>query len=171
LTEVRPAGWGDARVLATLRYAFRCEAAATGEPVEPPEEFVERTTAWLADRLQAGSWDAWLAWAASPPELPVGLVLVHLVEKVPNPVTEPEILGYVSSLYVRPPWRGRGIGGRLLGTAVEFCRDRGADTVVLWPTRRSIPLYQRHGFRHQGAVMELHWMESSQELRQVAGPW
>ncbi len=174
MTEVRPAGRSDARVLATLRYAFRSEAAGTREPVEPQEQFVERAAAWMAGRLQFGRWHAWLAWAAAgPPEIPVGLVLVQLVEKVPNPVTEPEILGYVSSLYVRPPWRGRGLGGRLLETAVGFCRDHGADTVVLWPSQRSIPLYQRHGFRHQGCgVMELHWTQrSSHELRPVAGPW
>jgi len=146
--RVRPAGRDDAGVLAELRYAFRSEM---DPPTEPVAAFIERATAWLADRLERGIWTAWIAAAG---EQPVGLVLVQLVEKVPNPVTEPESLGYVSSLYVRPPWRGQGAGGRLLATALEFCHRHGVDTVVLWPSPRSIPLYERHGFRRRGEVME-----------------
>ena len=135
--------------MAVMRYDFRTEL---GEPVETQQEFVERATAWLAHRLELGSWTGWLAVEQ---EQPVGLVLVHLVEKVPNPVVEPESLGYVSSLYVRPERRDRGVGDALLRTAVDFCRQYGVDTVVLWPSPRSVPLYERHGFQRSGHVMEL----------------
>ena len=135
--------------MALMRYDFRTEL---GEPVETQQEFVERATAWLAQRLELGSWTAWLAVEQ---EQPVGLVLVHLVEKVPNPVVEPETLGYVSSLYVRPERRDRGVGDALLRTAVDFCRDHGVESVVLWPSPRSVPLYERHGFQRSGHVMEL----------------
>ena len=153
--QVRRAGRSDARVMAMMRYAFRTELAA---PAESEEQYVDRATAWLADRLELGSWTGWLALEQGEP---VGLVLVHLVEKVPNPVVEPETLGYVSSLYVRPGCRDRGIGDVLLRTAVDFCRDHGVDTVVLWPSPRSVPLYARHGFRRPGDVMELHWATRS----------
>jgi ribosomal protein S18 acetylase RimI-like enzyme len=98
-------------------------------------------------------------------------VLAQLVEKVPNPVAEPECLGYVTSLYVLPGCRGRGIGEHLLQTALDACRQAGVDTVVLWPSQRSVPLYLRHGFRHAGDVMELRrGAESSPDLRQPAPP-
>jgi GNAT superfamily N-acetyltransferase len=155
VTQVRRAGRPDARVMAVMRWAFRTEL---GTPVESEQQFVARATAWLAHRLEVGSWTGWLALEqAHEQEEPVGLVLVHLLEKVPNPVVEPESIGYVSSLYVRPGRRDRGIGDVLLRTAVDFCRDQGVDTVVLWPSPRSVPLYARHGFRRQGDVMELHW--------------
>lgn len=147
---MRRAGPGDAGAMAVMRYDFRTEL---GEPVETKPEFVERATAWLAHRLELGSWTGWLALDQ---EQPIGLVLAHLVEKVPNPVVEPESLGYVSSLYVRPECRSRGLGDALLRTAVDFCRGHGVESVVLWPSPRSVPLYERHGFRHQGEVMELH---------------
>jgi GNAT superfamily N-acetyltransferase len=166
---VRRAGPGEATVLAEMRYAFRSEMAV---PAEPETQFLERATRWLANRLDGGVWTAWIACADQEP---IGLVLAQLVEKVPNPVREAENIGYVSSLYVRPRWRGRGIGGRLLATALEFCRHSGVDTVVLWPSRRSIPLYQRHGFRSAGEVMELRWAsdgasENSPGLRPAAQP-
>jgi len=159
VTQVRRAGRPDARVMAMMRWAFRTEL---GTPVESERQFVERATTWLADRLELGSWTGWLAVEREDEqeheqEEPVGLVLAHLLEKVPNPVVEPESIGYVSSLYVRPGCRDGGIGDVLLRTAVDFCRDHGADTVVLWPSPRSFPLYARHGFRRRGEVMELHW--------------
>jgi GNAT superfamily N-acetyltransferase len=147
--------------MAVMRYDFRTELAP---PAESRPEFIERATTWFARRLEVGSWTGWLALER---EQPVGLVLVQLVEKVPNPVVEPESLGYVSSLYVRPERRDHGFGGALLRTAVDFCRDHGVDTVVLWPSPRSVPLYERHGFRHQGDVMELHWTAESSP---AAGP-
>jgi GNAT superfamily N-acetyltransferase len=166
---VRLASPGDATVLAEMRYAFRSELA---EPTEPETHFLERATRWLADRLGGDVWTGWIACASGDP---VGLVLVQLVEKVPNPVPEAENIGYVSSLYVRPRWRGRGIGGRLLTTALGFCRRSGVDNVVLWPSPRSIPLYQRHGFRSVGEVMELRWAsdqasQNSPGLRPAARP-
>ncbi len=104
MTEVRLARRPDARALAELRYAFRSQMAA---PEEPRAAFLERVTAWLAERLEGGAWTAWVACAR---DQPVGLVLAHVIEKVPNPVAEPESLGYVSGLYVRPGWRGSGTG-------------------------------------------------------------
>jgi GNAT superfamily N-acetyltransferase len=169
---VRRAGPGDATVLAELRYAFRSEMAA---PTEPETQFLERATRWLADRLGGGQWTGWMASADDQGGQGVGLVLVQLIEKVPNPVREAESIGYVSSLYVRPRWRGSGLGGRLLTTALEFCRRSGAENVVLWPSPRSIPLYQRHGFRSVGEVMELRWAgdgasENLPGLRPAAQP-
>jgi ribosomal protein S18 acetylase RimI-like enzyme len=165
MTEVRPAGPADARAMAALRYAFRAELAP---PVESEQEFVDRASNWLADRLGQGSWTGWLACDQAEP---VGLVLVQLVEKVPNPVTEPESLGYITSLYVRPHCRGRGIGEALLRKALAYCHDGGVDSVVLWPSARSVPLYLRHGFRRQGDVMELRWpADGSPELSPPAEP-
>jgi GNAT superfamily N-acetyltransferase len=164
-TRVRRARPGDAGAMAVMRYDFRTELAP---PAESQPEFIERATTWFARRLEQGSWTGWLALER---EQPVGLVLVQLVEKVPNPVIEPESLGYVSSLYVRPERRDHGVGGALLRTAVDFCRDHGVDTVVLWPSPRSVPLYERYGFRRQGDVMELHWTaESSPAVGPVSLP-
>jgi GNAT superfamily N-acetyltransferase len=163
MTEIRRAGRSDARAMARMRYDFRTELDA---PSEREHEFLDRAAAWFEGRLASGSWTGWLAHQR---EQPVGLVLVQLIEKVPNPVVEPETLGYVSSLYVRPQWRGRGIGDRLLATAVAFCQDNGVESVVLWPSPRSVPLYERQGFRRQAKVMELRVAgESSPELRPAA---
>lgn len=145
IRRARPA---DAAALARLRLAFRGEV----EPArEDPGAFLVRCERWMAERLGAGDWRAWLATADGTQ---VGTVWLRLLEKLPNPVAEPEWHGYVSSLYVAPEWRGSGLGSRLLRASLEECRRRGVDAVLLWPTPRSRSLYLRHGFEVRDDLLE-----------------
>lgn len=106
----------------------------------------------MRERLDGA--DAWRAWVADADAEIVGGVWLQLLEKVPNPVGEPETHAYVTNLYVRPERRGRGIGSALLSAALAECGGRGVDAVVLWPTPDSRPLYERHGFSVRDNVME-----------------
>ena len=44
---------------------------------------------------------------------------------------------------------------KLLETALAWTEANGVDRVVLWPSEGSVSLYLRHGFTHEGDVMEL----------------
>jgi GNAT superfamily N-acetyltransferase len=108
----------------------------------------------MADRLaEPGRWYCWLAEDAAG--APLGMVWVQLLEKLPNPVHEPERHAYLTGFYVRPAARNRGTGSALLEAALAVCSERGADTVFLWPTPRSRPLYVRYGFMERAGVLEL----------------
>jgi len=146
--SIRPATPADAAALARLRYAFR---AAIDPPAEPEPGFMARCTRWMAERL-AGS--AWRCWVAEERATIVGTVWLGLFEKIPNPVAEPEMHGYVSNLYVRPERRGQGTGGALLAAAMDECEARRLDAIILWPTPASRSLYTRHGFAVRDDLME-----------------
>src|SRR5579863_3921354 len=162
--RIRAVSRRDHVLLAEMRYAFRTELE---EGNQPRDAFVARMTAWLDQHLPDasdgardaghGAFRAWRGWLAvdDPGEELIGHVFLHLMEKVPNPVPEPELIGYVTNLYVVPEQRGRGLGALLLEQATRECRDLGCDSVVLWPSPRSVSLYERHGFRRPGRVMEL----------------
>jgi GNAT superfamily N-acetyltransferase len=105
----------------------------------------------MARRL--GPVSAWRCWVAGDAE-PVGTVWLQVLEKLPNPLAEPEWHGHVSSLFVRPDARGVGLGSRLLAAALAECDRRGCDAVVLWPTPRSRSLYLRHGFALRDDLLE-----------------
>jgi GNAT superfamily N-acetyltransferase len=78
----------------------------------------------------------------------VGSVWLQLVEKVPHPgrARRERPIAYVTSMYVEPARRDEGLGRELLDVAVAFAREAGADGVLLWPSERSLPFYERAGF-------------------------
>ena len=138
---VRRAGPSDASALARLRYEFRAslKPAAEDEP-----SFVARCETWMAPRLGGDS--AWAAWVAERRAAIVGTVWMEFFEKMPNPVAEAEAHGYLTNFYVRDGERGAGTGSRLLEVALAECERRRVHQVLLWPTDRSRPLYERFGF-------------------------
>jgi GNAT superfamily N-acetyltransferase len=138
---IRAAVPGDAPALAGLRHEFRSDLAPAAEP---EAAFLERCTGWMARSLADGA--AWRCWVADAGGTLVGTVWLQLIEKLPNPVAEPERHGYVTNLYVRPAHRGGGLGSALLGACLQECERLQLDTVVLWPTPASRSLYFRHGF-------------------------
>lgn len=159
---IRAATPADARPLAELRYEFR---AALASALEDRESFLRRCSAWMSSRLL----DDWKCWVAVRGEVIVGQIWMYLLEKLPNPVDEPERHGYITNLYVRPEFRG-GIGGKLLELALKWAKQQNADAIVLWPTPRSRSLYQRHGFMQPVDCLELrsgHHPHSSPAISRV----
>ena len=141
MTRGLSAGAGDADALARLRWEFR---APLGRPKETERDFLARCGRWMRNRLDGdGSWRCWVAEADGEP---VGTAWLQLIEKLPNPVSESELHGYISSLYLRPEHRGRGLGSALLSTCLAACDALGVDAAILWPTPESRSLYLRHGF-------------------------
>jgi GNAT superfamily N-acetyltransferase len=139
--NIRPATPADALALARLRYEFR---ASSGEAIEREREFVGRCAGWMAERLGGGG--AWRCWVAEDEAQLIGGVWLQLIEKIPNPAPEPERHGYVTNLFVREGARGRGVGSALLTAALDCCAACGVHAIILWPSEKSRPLYQRHGF-------------------------
>jgi GNAT superfamily N-acetyltransferase len=141
--DIRLAIADDAPQLARLRFAFRSEYQTI---VEPESQFVSRCEAWMRERLERDS--GWQAWVAVRRDTGVvsGTLWLQLIEKLPNPGDEAERHAYITSVYIRPEIRNGGVGSRLIDTAVAACRNRGVDTVFLWPSSRSRALYARHGF-------------------------
>jgi len=149
MIEVREATIDDARALAELRWEFR---AAKAQPVEDRETFVSRCAGWMRAQLTTSL--QWRAWIAEDGATAVGQIWAHTIEKLPNPALERERHVYISNVYVTPAARG-GVGSRLLEAVVAWARSQNADRVFLWPTDRSRPMYERHGFATTTNILEL----------------
>ncbi|MFB4282756.1 N-acetyltransferase family protein [Nonomuraea sp. MTCD27] len=147
---VRPAQPADARVLAELRWTFKLEdhEGRPPAPVRPLEE-AER---WIHDRLSHGRW---LAWVAETGGDICGHVFLCVVERMPDPYGDSAPIGYVTNFYITPSQRNRGAGSALLEALKQHCRSIGFDTLVVWPSERSGPLWRRHGFQPPGELLEL----------------
>ena len=68
----------------------------------------------------------------------------------------------LKSLAVLEQWRSLGIGGALVGAAIDFCREREARILVVATAAASIPalqFYQRQGFRIRRVIRDFYSAE------------
>jgi len=147
VATVRKATGADATRLAELRFDFR---ASVGSPTESRGDFVARCSSWMREMLDRG---AWHCWTAELGDAVVGQIWLHVIDKVPNPVSERHRHAYISNLFVLPEARG-GVGSRLLEAALAFADAAEVDRVILWPSAHSRSLYVRYGFTPNGEVFE-----------------
>ena len=59
--------------------------------------------------------------------------------------------GRIGRLAVLAPWRGRGVGSRMLAVLVQAARERGVRTVYLHAQLPAVAFYERNGFERAGA--------------------
>jgi GNAT superfamily N-acetyltransferase len=149
--RIRLARSGDCRALAQMRYRFRAE---TGSVTETESQFVRRCTSWMKKRFRVGS-SPWRCWVFDDGKRVLGHVCVQLFEKIPNPVNEPELHAYITNFYVIPEMRDQGLGKKLLNKALSWCRARGTDAVILWPSTASKSFYRQCGFVAPLDIFEL----------------
>jgi GNAT superfamily N-acetyltransferase len=107
----------------------------------------------MVKRLQEHS--HWKCWIAEQDRTAVGNLWAQLIEKIPNPTSEPEYHLYFTNFFVRENCRGKGIGSKLFTAALTWMRSKDVHAAILWPTERSRAFYERHGFTVTGDVMEL----------------
>jgi GNAT superfamily N-acetyltransferase len=60
--------------------------------------------------------------------------------------------GWIGALGVEPGARRRGTGGALTERCIEWLRERGASTVLLYATDQGRPVYERLGFVAEGSA-------------------
>ncbi len=149
--RIRLAKPGDSRALADLRYRFRTEIDPA---TETQGRFQRRCTSWMKKRFCSET-SPWRCWVLDDGKRLLGHVCVQLFEKVPNPVNEPEVHAYITNFYVVPEVRSRGLGRRLLDTALLWCRAQGSDGIILWATPGSRSLYRRCGLAESADIFEL----------------
>ena len=61
--------------------------------------------------------------------------------------------GYLGNAFVLAAYRNQGIGGQLLDAVLGYASENGFARVVLSPSERSIPFYERAGFGPADALM------------------
>jgi GNAT superfamily N-acetyltransferase len=114
--------------------------------------FPARFLAWFRSQLVAGS----LAWVAEDAEI-FGMLVMFVHERMPEPGRPTTSWGYVGNVFVHPTRRGVGAGASLVSAAIDEAKRRDLARLILNPSPRSVPLYQRAGFssRHGLLTLEL----------------
>jgi GNAT superfamily N-acetyltransferase len=141
---IRRAERADLAAIVQLRHEWTREE--NGEIEDP--DFEENLAAWFARE-----WSRRIMWLAEEGGRPVGMMNLAIYERMPRPGRALSHWGYLGNVFVRAVYRNRGIGSRLVSAALDYADRNGLARVVLSPTERSIPLYERAGFGPADALM------------------
>lgn len=134
----------DLAEIALLRRQWTQEqGGASDDP-----EFDARLAAWFARESPRR-----VTWLARAGDKPVGMMNLAIFERMPRPGRAPSRWGYLGNAFVLAAYRDQGIGGQLLGALLGYADEKGLVRVVLSPSERSVPFYQRAGFGPADALM------------------
>ena len=151
LRQAQPA---DAPALASMRWADSTEdGAASPQPAPPDDEFRAHFVPFIHRALAGGQWAIWIAELDGRA---VAHIYVHLVGKVPRPGRPFARWGYVTAVYALPEVRNTGIGSRLLRRVIDWALEQRLELLLVWPSERAVPFYERAGFTPSPDALELH---------------
>jgi GNAT superfamily N-acetyltransferase len=131
------AGAADVRALAALRRAWTAEKGDDAAD----DGFEARFADWY--EREAARRITWLAEVRGDV---VGMLNLAIFERMPVPGRDAGTWGYLANAFVLSAYRNKGIGGRLLSALLAHADDHGYVRVILRPSDRSIPFYNRAGF-------------------------
>ena len=141
---IRRAEYADLAAIVELRREWTREEH--GDIADP--DFEENLAAWFARE-----WSRRILWLAEVGGRPAGMMNLAIYERMPRPGRALSRWGYLGNAFVLAEYRHRGIGSQLVSTALGYADQNGFARVVLSPTERSIPLYERAGFGPADALM------------------
>lgn len=143
---IRRATADDAAIMAQLRD----EMATEMRPDDPHDPtFRERLRQYWAEMLPD---ERVIAWLAEEEGAVVGMTALLLHHHPPRPFGERR-RGYVTSVYVVPAYRRRGIGQALMEAAQEYGREHGLQRLELRTSEQGRSLYAALGFEPKEVLM------------------
>jgi GNAT superfamily N-acetyltransferase len=149
--NIRLASLEDISTLTRLRWDFRTEHHAQ-QPGDPTwEEFQPVCESFFR---RAVSSDRWAFWIAELDGQIIAQVCLQRIEKIPNPHNLHPEMGYITNVYTRPAYRNTGIGAQLMAHVQAWAKEQGLEMLLLWPSPRAIPFYERLGFEFVNESME-----------------
>ena len=127
----------------------------SGATTEPEDAFLRRMAGEVRRYLASGQWSIWVAEDPAGARRLIANAFMQRVDKVPRPYQRPGSWGYITNVYVDPAWRDQGLGRAVMDVAIASARDEGLDTLLLWPSPRAVPFYERAGFAPAVGAMEM----------------
>jgi RimJ/RimL family protein N-acetyltransferase len=154
MTQIRRAGESDLDGIADVYVEVAAEGRWIG--AEGPVDRAERVERWRRSLLDGSS----VTFVAEDDGRIVGSATV-------DGTSGPCGTGVVDlGMALLGPYRGRGLGSKLLQACVDYAREAGAHKISLqvWPHNHAArALYKKFGFEEEG-YLHRHWRRRSGEL-------
>lgn len=140
--ENRIANAADLPQIADLRWRLRVDDAPTLDPSDYDR--------FVADfiRISEAEWQPSdiVHWIAADDGRVLAIMSVIIVRKLPSPEELRGRWGYLSNSYVLPEVRNGRVGQRLLTAIKDWASSEDLELIVVWPSERAYPFYERAGF-------------------------
>jgi GNAT superfamily N-acetyltransferase len=136
----------DADLAAIVRLRRQWTQEQEGDREDPA--FDERLAAWFTRESSHR-----ITWLAEADDRPIGMMNLAIFERMPRPGRASSHWGYLGNAFVLAAYRNQGIGRQLISAVLAYADENGFARVVLSPTERSIPFYERAGFGPANALM------------------
>lgn len=116
------------------------------------DRYVETFAGAIGDETGNCDLHHWLAEIAGEV---VAAMSVRIVKQLPTPGQLDGRWGYLTNVYALPDYRNQGIGAALFATVKAWAKQQNCAVLLVWPSERSIPFYEREGFGPSGAPLML----------------
>lgn len=141
----------DLSQLAEMRWDFQTEDE-TEKPIVEKTEFLEKCVEYLRQSFENGDWAFWIAEENG--EI-VSHIFVCKILSVPRPARLENLWGYLTNVYTKPDFRGKGIGAELLRQVKIWSIAQDFELLIVSPSDDSIKFYKRAGFAEQTDFYQL----------------
>jgi GNAT superfamily N-acetyltransferase len=132
----------DAPRLADLRWGLRTDDAPASDAAAKAR-FVQEFVAWMGNRPDENL----VHWVAEQDDGLIGVISVRIIHKLPSPEDADGRFGYLTNSYVLPEHRNSGVGTALLAAVKDWALSQKLELLVVWPSERAYPFYERGGYR------------------------
>jgi GNAT superfamily N-acetyltransferase len=137
---VRRAMPDDLPALALLRWRWVVEEHSARTEIAK-QSFVDFFTAWALDHL-----NRYVPFVAEVDGQLAGMAWLSLTDRVPSPRALDRRAGDLQCVYIVPGLRGRGVGARLIGAAIQHARDLELRHLTVHSATGAIGFYGKLGF-------------------------
>jgi len=146
----RMADADDAGLLAATRVEFFIDMK--NELTDDQKaELYERSKAFFDEALRDGSFAAYLAFDGS---FPVGTGGASFYRMPPSVRNKTGRMAYISNMYTKPEYRGRGVATRLFALTAAEAKRRGCGKLTLHASDMGRPIYEKYGLYAVKGSME-----------------
>jgi len=136
------AGRGDIDLLAEHRKKMWLEIHPEYEKEVQATE--KRTRRWIADQLSKASLIGLVLRTANGEV--AGSGCIWLREEQPRPTSMRLVVPYLMSMYTVKRFRRRGVASLIVNSALEWCRKKNYDRIVLHASKEGRSVYEGIGF-------------------------
>ena len=132
---------------------WRAEVIGHVFGVEPDSSLLEANRRYYATNIPAGMHEAFVAECDGEE---CGCGAVCFSTELPSPDNPSGLCAYLMNIYVREPFRNKGIAYRIVSRLIDRAHGRGCGKIYLETTADGKPVYSSLGFRDMPDMMKYY---------------